>query len=25
MVVEAFTQIDKEEIDPILSIPTKAA
>lgn len=25
MMVEAFAQIDKEEIDPILSITTKAA
>jgi putative transposase len=25
MMVEAFVQIDKEEIDPILSIATKAA
>jgi len=25
MLVEAFAQIDKEEIDPILSIATKAA
>ncbi len=25
MMVEAFAQIDKEEIDPLLSIPTKAA
>jgi hypothetical protein len=24
MMVEAFAQIDKEEIDPILSITTKA-
>lgn len=25
MMVEAFAQIDKEEVDPILSITTKAA
>lgn len=25
MMVEAFVQIDKEEVDPILSITTKAA
>ena len=25
MMVEAFAEIDKEEIDPILSITTKAA